>query len=134
MIPPDALGLFVSMVALGAIHGIKPGHGWLVAASYALNQTSKWLYGFAASLILGISHLISSIAIVAVFFYAKSYFSLTQVNEPIELGASILLRGLVSIIAGVLLILLGIREYRHGHSHNYHSHGHDHDEAGGRLT
>lgn len=83
MLHTDALGLLIGAIALGAVHGIEPGHGWPIAASYALDQTNKWLYGFAASFILGVGHLISSIAMVAVFFYAKSYFSLTQLNQPI---------------------------------------------------
>ncbi|MEF8779720.1 MAG: hypothetical protein V5A46_03455 [Haloferacaceae archaeon] len=133
MLHTEALGLLVGAVALGAVHGIEPGHGWPVAASYALDQTNKWLYGFAASFILGLGHLVSSIAMVAVFFYAKSYFNLTQVNEPIELVNGVFLGGPVSIVAGVLLILLGIREYRHGHSHGEHGHesghGHTHDHG-----
>jgi ABC-type nickel/cobalt efflux system permease component RcnA len=133
MLHTEALGLLIGAVALGAVHGIEPGHGWPVAASYALDQTNKWLYGFAASFILGLGHLVSSIAMVAVFFYAKSQFNLTQVNGPIELVNGVFLGGPVSIIAGVLLILLGIREYRHGHSHGEHGyesgHGHTHDHG-----
>ena len=129
MLHTEALGLLVGAVALGAIHGIEPGHGWPVAASYALDQTNKWLYGFAASFILGLGHLVSSIAMVAVFFYAKSYFNLTQVNEPIELASGVFLGGPVSIVAGFLLVLLGIREYRHGHSHGEHGHGAGHDHG-----
>ena len=53
MIPGDAVGLFAGAIVLGAIHGIEPGHGWPVAASYALDQSNTWLYGFAASFILG---------------------------------------------------------------------------------
>ncbi|MFT4921093.1 MAG: nickel/cobalt exporter [Haloarculaceae archaeon] len=129
MLHTEALGLLVGAVALGAIHGIEPGHGWPVAASYALDQTNKWLYGFAASFILGVGHLISSIAMVAVFFYAKGYFDLTQANEPIELVDGLFLGGPVSIVAGVLLILLGIREYRHGHSQGGHGHEAGHDQG-----
>ncbi|GAA0653505.1 hypothetical protein [Salarchaeum japonicum] len=135
MLHGDALGLLVGAVALGAIHGIEPGHGWPVAASYALDRSNKWLHGLAASVLLGVGHLVSSIAMVAVFFYAKSYFSLTQVNEPLTvLGFSI--GGPVSVVAGVLLVLLGVREYTgHGHSHDHshgagHEHGHSHDEPG----
>lgn len=129
MLHQEALGLLVGAVALGAIHGIEPGHGWPVAAAYAVEQTNKWLYGFAASFILGIGHLISSIAMVAVFFYAKSYFSLTQVNQPltIPIAGGIQIGGPVSLVAGLLLIGLGIREYR-GHSHGE-SHSHDADHA-----
>jgi len=132
MLHGDALGLLLGAVALGAVHGIEPGHGWPVAASYALDQTNKWLYGFAASFILGVGHLVSSIAMVGAFFYAKSYFSLTQVNEPITVFGSVQLGGPVSLVAGVLLIALGIREYAHGtHGDHDHSHGDDHDHSHG---
>jgi nickel/cobalt exporter len=132
MLQTDAFWLLVGAVALGAVHGIEPGHGWPVAAAYAMDQTNKWLYGFAASFILGVGHLLSSIAMVAVFFYAKSYFSLTQVNQPITIPilGGIQIGGPVSLVAGVLLIALGIREYYGGHSHgtgSSHSHT-DHDE------
>ncbi|NHN61525.1 MULTISPECIES: hypothetical protein [Halorussus] len=142
MIPGDAVGLFVGAVALGAAHGIEPGHGWPVAASYALDQSNKWLYGFAASLLLGIGHLVSSIAMVVVFFLAKRYFEFTQINDPIEL-LGVQIGGPVGIVAGVVLILLGIREYFHGHSHSHvgddghghgdgegHTHDHSHDDHG----
>ncbi|WP_424004867.1 hypothetical protein ACOZ4I_18360 (plasmid) [Haloarcula salina] len=125
MIHGDAVGLLLGAVALGAVHGVEPGHGWPVAASYALDQSNKWLYGLAASFLLGVGHLVSSIAMVAVFFYAKAYFDLTQVNSPITVAGGVEIGGLVSLVAGVLLIALGVREYRHGHSHG----GHDHADG-----
>lgn len=125
MLHNEALGLLLGAVALGAVHGIEPGHGWPVAASYALDQTNEWVYGFAASSILGVGHLISSIAMVGAFFYTKEYFKLTQVNEPITILGGIQIGGPVSLVAGVLLIALGIREYFHGHSHGTDGH-HDH--------
>ncbi len=131
MLHGEAFGLLVGAVALGAVHGVEPGHGWPVAASYALDQSNKWLYGFAASLILGIGHLISSIAMVGLFFYAKSYFSLTQVNEPITVVEGVTIGGPVSLVAGVLLILLGLREYYGGHSHGHGGHSADHGHGGG---
>ena len=131
MIPDNSLGLFAGAILLGAVHGIEPGHGWPVAASYALDQSNKWLYGFAASFILGVGHLISSIAMVGVFFYAKAYFNLAQVNEPTRLLDGVYIGAPVSLVAGVLLIALGIREYMHGHSHSHSGHGHDHSHAEG---
>jgi len=128
MIYGETFGLLLGAVALGAVHGVEPGHGWPIAASYALDQSNKWLYGFAASFILGIGHLLSSIAMVGAFFYAKSYFNLTQINEPLTVGG-FQLGGPVSLVAGVLLIGLGIREYRHGHAHGSHGDEHAHHEG-----
>ncbi|MFW6376718.1 MAG: hypothetical protein ACOC0F_01970 [archaeon] len=143
MIPDGSAGLFAGAVLLGFIHGIEPGHGWPVAATYALDRDHKWLSGLAASSILGIGHLISSIAMVAVFFWAKSYFDLAQINEPIVLADGVAIGGPMGLAAGVLLIALGVREHRHGHSHDHgigggsddggrgHGHGeHDHATPG----
>ena len=136
MIVDDAAALYLGAVVLGVLHGAEPGHGWPIAASYALDRPNRWLHGFAASVLLGVGHLVSSIAMVAVFFFAKSYFDLTRVNEPISLGGGVEIGGPVSVVAGVVLILLGVREYRHGHSHGRgggHAHdsdAHEHDHDG----
>jgi hypothetical protein len=130
MLRGDVSGLLLGAVALGAVHGIEPGHGWPVAASYALNTAHKWLYGLLASLIIGVGHLVSSIAMVALFFYAKNYFSLTEVDEPVTLLGDVQIGGPVSIVAGLLLVGLGVREYTHGHSHS-HDDGHSHDHGDG---
>lgn len=127
----DATGLFLGAVVLGVVHGAEPGHGWPVAATYALDQSNKWFHGFAASFLLGAGHLVSSIAMVGVFFLLKAHFELTRVNEPISLATgvgAVRLGGPVSIVAGLLLILLGIREYRHGHRHGGDGHTHEHDD------
>ncbi len=133
MFPGDALGLLLGAVALGVVHGLEPGHGWPIAASYALDRSNKWAYGFAASAILGVGHLVSSIAMVVAFFYAKSYFELTAVNDPISITPTVSIGGPVSLVAGALLIVLGVYEYTHGHSHDHgdanHGHPHDHGEA-----
>ena len=133
MLHGEALGLLFGAIALGAVHGIEPGHGWPVAASYALDQRRTWVHGFAASLLLGVGHLVSSIAMVLAFFYAKAYFELTQVDDPIPLVAGVELGGPVSLVAGALLVALGVREYRHGHTHGIgggeESHRHDGDHG-----
>ncbi|WP_101295156.1 hypothetical protein [Halegenticoccus soli] len=136
MLHNEALGLLIGAVALGAVHGVEPGHGWPVAASYALDRTNKWFYGLAASLVIGIGHLVSSVAMVAAFFYAKAYFDLAQVNEPIAILGGVRIGGPVSVVAGVLLIALGVREYTHGRAHSHsgdardgHGGGHGHDHT-----
>lgn len=109
------VGLALGASALGLLHGLAPGHGWAIAASYALDKPNKWFYGAASSLILGIGHLISSIAMVLVYFFALSYFDLTQI-------------GWMNYVAGGLLIALGIWQYFNGHDHSSEEHGNDHGE------
>lgn len=123
------VGLALGASALGLLHGLAPGHGWAIAASYALDKSNKWFYGAASSLILGVGHLISSIAMVLVYFFALSYFDLTQI-------------GWMNYVAGGLLIALGIWQYFNGHDHTAeehdsepgedtqdHDHGHSHDHS-----
>lgn len=122
---PEVTFIFLGAIALGILHGAEPGHGWPIAATYALDRKRKWLHGFMASFLLGIGHLISSVAMVAVFFVAKDYFNIMEANQPyVVMGVEI--GGPIGIFAGVMLILLGIREYRQGgHSHG-HGDGHAH--------
>lgn len=116
-------------IVLGLVHGIEPGHGWPVAASAALDRSQKWLWGFAASMILGVGHLISSVAVVFVFFFAKNYFQLHQLNEPLVLPGDITIGGPIGVFAGVLLIGLGVWEYigTHAHDHSTTDSNHEHD-------
>ncbi|SFR43733.1 hypothetical protein [Halogeometricum limi] len=118
----ELLGLFAGAVGLGLVHGAEPGHGWPIAASYAMERKNKWLSGAAAATVLGIGHLVSSIAMVLVFFAAKSYFELTQLTWLPQ-------------VAGVLLILLGLNELRGGGHHHGHGdaegdYAHTHDGDG----
>ncbi|WP_254545481.1 hypothetical protein [Halomarina pelagica] len=112
-----SLSVFLGAVVLGLIHGAEPGHGWPIAAAYALDRRRKWLAGLAAGVVIGVGHLVSSIAVVVAFLLAASFFDLGSL-------------GWVRYAAGILLILLGIREYRHGQHHD--GHGRDHGEHGGR--
>lgn len=125
--PSSVFGLAAGAASLGLLHGLAPGHGWAIAASYALEKENKWFYGAASSAILGVGHLISSITVVLVYFFALSYFGLTEV-------------GWMNYVAGVLLVVLGIWQYfnGHGHSHggdgshggeNGHDRTHEHDRA-----
>ncbi len=118
------LAVFAGAIGLGLLHGIEPGHGWPLAASYGVSRANRFAAGFAASLILGIGHLVSSIAVVLVFFGAKAWFDLGEL-------------GWMNLAAGGLLIALGLWElYRHaagrGHAHAHtHAHAHDHDQGHG---
>ncbi len=108
------LGLVAAVVGLGVIHGVLPDHGWPIAATYALGFDAKWFRGTVAALILGIGHLISSIALVLAYFWVSAFadFAEGPYMKP---------------LAGGLLILLGVYEYASGgHAHD---HGHNHEDG-----
>lgn len=109
--------LYLGAVGLGLLHGVEPGHGWPVAAAWALARRHPRRSGVLAATVIGLGHLISSIAVVVLFFAVKNW---------LELGES----GWLDWIAGGLLLLLAAWQLRAGlrggsHSH-HHAHGHHH--------
>lgn len=112
-------GLIGAVIGIGLIHGVLPDHGWPIAAAYALRRRYRFMAGTVAALVIGVGHLLSSIALVAVFIVSQAYWDWHQA-------------GLLPRIAGGLLIALGCWELyqaRSGHDHG-HDHGpmHDGDE------
>ncbi|QLG27548.1 hypothetical protein HUG10_08280 [Halorarum halophilum] len=134
MLHDVAPGLLLGALALGAVHGAEPGHGWPVAAAYAFDRTNAWLAGLIAGLVIGVGHLISSLVVVGAFFLLKARLDLRGLSEPLHV-AGVPVGSAIGVFAGVLLILLGVREYRGGgHSHGDgegHSHGHDNEHSDG---
>lgn len=107
-------------VALGVFHGLEPGHGWPLAASYGLGRENPYRSGLVAGLILGIGHLVSSLAVVLAFFGLKEWFDLAG-------------SGWLKPAAGALLIALGLWALYgtgHGHDHDHASSGSQGDERG----
>lgn len=115
------LGVVAGAIALGLIHGVLPDHGWPIAAAYALDRPRKWVSGTVAGLVLGIGHLVSSIALVVAYLWFATFAAFAEGPW-------------MKPLAGGLLILLGLYEYfgdghgaGHDHSHRSGSHDHDHD-------
>ncbi|WP_435062729.1 hypothetical protein [Halobaculum sp. EA56] len=132
MLHDVAPGLLVGAVALGALHGAEPGHGWPVAAAYAFDRANAWLAGLVGGLVIGVGHLVSSLAVVGAFFLLKTRLPVDGLSEPMVV-AGVPVGSPIGVVAGVLLVLLGVREYRgggHGHSHGP---GHDHADGHGHA-
>lgn len=118
------LGLVAGVIAIGFIHGVLPDHGWPIAAMYGLNRSNAWIHGTIAALILGIGHLISSVVLVLAYFWFSAFADFAEGPW-------------LRYIAGTMLILLGIHEYRRGghhegeqHDHHPHAHENDHADSG----
>jgi cytochrome c biogenesis protein CcdA len=111
------VALYGAAIAVGVVHGAEPGHGWPIAATYALDRDHTRARAVLASSLLGVGHLVSSVAVVVAYFFALSYFDVTRLPY-------------LNVVAGVLLILLGIREFTHGHAHTSGEDGGDADTDG----
>ena len=105
-----------AVVGLGIVHGVLPDHGWPIAALYALDKPRKWISGTIAALVLGVGHLISSVALVLAYFWFSAFASFAEGPW-------------MKPLAGGLLVLLGVYEYAsggHAHDHEHHSEDHEH--------
>ena len=106
-------GLAAAVIGIGLLHGILPDHGWPIAATYALRQRRRYLAGAIAALVIGVGHLLSSIALVLVFLLVADAYALHEA-------------GWLPVVAGALLVALGLWELGHarrGHGHGHHHHG-----------
>jgi len=111
------LGLFAGAAGLGALHGAEPGHGWPVAAAWALARPHRRSAGIAAATVIGVGHLVSSIAVVAVFFAAKEWLALGETAW-------------IDWVAGALLLVLAAWQGGSALAAHSHGHHHHHDDRG----
>jgi len=101
---------YATAATIGGLHGVEPGHGWPVAAIYALGRRRPWASGTLAGLIIGGAHLFSSFAVVALFQVLDRWIDLTET-------------GWIGPVAGLALIVMGIVQWRRGgHGTGGHSH------------
>ena len=99
---------YIGAMLMGALHGVEPGHGWLVAALLALNRPHPIQYGFLAATIISFAHLVSSFALVPVYFGIRWF---------VDLSAPIF-----RYVAAGALAYLAYRLYTespHGHGHGH---------------
>lgn len=113
--------LIAGVIGIGLVHGVLPDHGWPIAATYALRQRRRFTAGAIAAMVIGVGHLLSSLALVAVFLLLADTLALHETRW-------------LPITAGVLLVALGIWELmgaRSGHTHHHgHDHAHEHGAGG----
>lgn len=130
-------GVVLGVVAIGFVHGVLPDHGWPIAAVYALERPHRWVQGTIAGLVLGLGHLVSSVALVA------AYLGISRFADVAE-------GPWLRTLAGAVLVLLGVYEYTtgghggmvaggeqedpgddHAHDHDPDDHAHPHHHGAG---
>jgi nickel/cobalt transporter (NicO) family protein len=124
---------YIGIILIGLLHGFEPGHGWPVAVLYSMRRKNAVLSATISSTVIGIGHLISSIAVVIAYVLLQKWLNF---EAP-----------WIKYIAAGLLVLLAIKLYRekvddlekqHGHIHPESpeiEHEHEHEHPGqGRHT
>ena len=86
------ISVFVGVILFGLLHGLEPGHGWPFAFLYSIKQEKPMKSALLSSVIIAISHFISSIAVVVVYFLISANFTVpSDVLRYITTGLLIVL-------------------------------------------
>ncbi len=119
---------YIGVVMIGLLHGIEPGHGWPVAVLYSVKKRNPVLSATISSGIIGMGHLVSSIAVVIAYVLLQAWLDF---NAP-----------WIKYLAAGILLLLALKLFRekvdglakqHGHIHQDEpetEHEHDHEHQG----
>ena len=121
---------YIGVVAIGLLHGLEPGHGWPVAMLYSVKRRNAIASALLSSGIIGMAHLISSIAVVVAYVLLEAWLDF---DAP-----------WIKYVAAGLLVILAFRLFRektdeldrqHGHLHDStpdlkHVHEHEHPGTG----
>jgi len=125
-------------IALGAIHGVSPGHGKTLVAGYLIGSRGTLRQAVWLGLTVAISHTVGVLLLGAVTLAATAMLLPERVIEWLALGSALLVMGL-----GASLVLAQLRGRRrsadhvHPHPHPYprgRGHVHSHDDHGPVLT
>ena len=118
----------IGVVTIGLLHGLEPGHGWPVAMLYSVRKKNPILSAALSSGIIGLAHLVSSIAVVGAYVLLETWLDF---DAP-----------WIKYLAAGLLLVLAFRLWReetddlerqHGHLHEAEvtlEHEHEHEHPG----
>lgn len=114
--------LFLFALALGALHGLEPGHSKTMMAAYfiAVHGTVK------QAVLLGVSAAFSHSIIVWVLAMIALFYGNELIGEELE--------SWFMIVSGVLVLGIAVwmfwqQRRSHGHHHHHHDHDHGHSHS-----
>lgn len=125
--------VIISVMFIGFLHGLEPGHGWPVAVLYSIRKDRPWVYGIVTSSIISFFHFISSITVVVAYILLISLITIP-----------VIILTYVSVAILMIMAIIFFREKttseqeelimtQHGHVHQdlksdtvEHVHAHEH--------
>lgn len=119
----NPLFLFIFALALGALHGLEPGHSKTMMAAYII--AIRGTAGQAA--LLGLSAALSHSVVVWALAMMALYWGDALIGEKLEPWLMIVSGLLILAVAGWMLIQYRrAKRQTHDHHNNNHHHHHDH--------
>ncbi|MDP2743450.1 MAG: nickel/cobalt transporter, partial [Dehalococcoidia bacterium] len=119
---------YIGVVIMGLLHGFEPGHGWPMAVLYSMKKRNPVASATLSSFIIGIGHLVSSIAVVVAYVLLQNWLNF---EAPwIKYAAAALL---LVLAFKLFREKVGERERQHGHIHAEDTaveHEHEHAHPG----
>ncbi|BAQ34136.1 HoxN/HupN/NixA family nickel/cobalt transporter [Dehalococcoides sp. UCH007] len=106
---------YIGVILLGLLHGFEPGHGWPVAVLYAMKRKNPVFSATVSSLVIGLGHLVSSIAVVVAYVLLQKWLNF---DAP-----------WLKYVAAGLLLILAVRLYMEKFDDLKNQHGHTHPDA-----
>ena len=122
---------YVGVVIIGLLHGLEPGHGWPAAVLYSARKRNPVASGVLSSSIIGLGHLVSSIAVVVAYVLLQSWLDF---EAP-----------WLTYVAAAILVALAVKLFmekaddmkkQHGHIHTDYPEGehvHEHQHPNGET-
>jgi len=120
---------YLTAIVLGGFHALEPGHGKTVVAAYLIGTRGRKIDAVLLGLVVTLTHTFSVILLAIAAKLASTRLTLTEES----------LHGYLGLVAGLLILAVGIwmlvsrirgKEPFHGHSHDHgHVHSHDHNHT-----
>ena len=129
--PLSAMLAVLAALALGAIHGVSPGHGKTLVAGYLIGSRGTMRQAVWLGMTVAISHTVGVLLLGAVTLAATALLLPERVIEWLALGSALLVIGLGGSLLISQLRQRGTHQH-HQHSHNGgapHAHQHPHAPA-----
>ena len=105
---------YLGVVLIGLLHGLEPGHGWPVAVLYSVRKQNPSASAVLSSTVIGIGHLISSIAVVVAYVLLRTWLDF---DAP-----------WLKFVAAGILVVVAVKLFLEKPDSMENQHGHIHEE------
>lgn len=126
----DVSKIYISTAfLLGMLHTLEPGHGKSVIAAYLVGTRGRTLDAVILGLITAFTHTFSVIVLGVIFKFVSERAFVGPVQTSFQLIAGLMILGV-----GIWVLYGGIKGRYHSHPHIHdheHDHDHDHDHPSG---